>query len=155
MFAWGDWLAQPLGWFVYNRARWQLTHPQRIVLVGYGIGGLVIKSFLAQVHKAARCDNRESYPGGDCKAFQENLQGIVFYAVPHSGSSADFAKYVKIWKNRKTSKPFLDLSVGSFHEFNEQMESLHDDFRRSIKEDTMIMAIVEGCPMRQEVQFHN
>ncbi len=35
------------------------------------------------------------------------------------------------------------------------MERLNYDFSCSIKEDTMIMAIVEGCPIGQEVQFHN
>ncbi len=114
----------------------------------------MIKSFLAQVHKAARWDYRESYKG-NCKAFQENVQGIVFYAVPHSGSSEDFAKYMKICKNLKTSRSLLGLSLGPFYKFNEEMESLNCDFRRSIKEDMTIMAIVEGCPTGQEVQFHN
>ncbi len=115
----------------------------------------MIKSFLAQVHKAVRWDKGECYKGRDCKAFQKNLKGIVFYGVPHSGSEEDFAKYMKICKNLKTSGSFLGLSVGSFDEFNEEMESLNDDFRRSIKEDMKIMAIVEGRPMGQEVQFHN
>jgi len=133
-----------------------------IALVGCGIGGLVIKYFLAEVDKVARGqtsipENCKAFPE-NCKAFQENLQGIVFYAVPHSGSSEDFAKYTKICKNVQTSRSFLNLSLGSgisFHEFNQQMEQLNCDFRCSIKEDTMIVAIVEGRPMGQEVQFHN
>jgi len=138
------------------------SHPQTIVLVGYGIGGLVIKYFLALVEKVA--SGQTSITGNgkafqeNCKVFQENLQGIVFYAVPHSGSSEDFAKYTKICKNMQTSRSFLNLSLGSgisFHKFNQQMEQLNCDFRCSIKEDTMIMAIVEGHPMGQEVQFHN
>jgi len=132
------------------------------VLVGYGIGGLVIKYFLAQIDKVAR--GQTSIPENgkafreNCKAFQENLQGIVFYAVPHSGSSEDFAKYTKICKNMPTSRSFSNLSLGSgisFREFNRQIAELNGDFRCSIKEDTMIMAIVEGRPMGQEVQFHN
>jgi hypothetical protein len=125
------------------------------VLVGYGIGGLVIKCFLAQVDKVA---SRQSSISENCKAFQENLQGIVFYAVPHSGSSEDFAKYTKIWNDLIISRSFLNLSVESgrsLYEFNQEIEQLNDDFSCSIKEDTMIMAIVEGRPMGQEVQFHN
>jgi hypothetical protein len=125
------------------------------VLVGYGIGGLVIKCFLAQFDKFAW---RQSSISENCKAFQENLQGIVFYAVPHSGSSEDFAKYTKIWNNWITSTSFFNLSEESeisFYKFNQQMERLNYDFSCSIKEDTMIMAIVEGCPIGQEVQFHN
>ncbi len=111
----------------------------------------MIKSFFVQVDKVA---SRQSSISENCKAFQENLQGIVFYAVPHSGSSEDFAKYTRIWNDVTTSRLFLNLSVESFHEFNQQMEQLNCDFSCSIKEDTMVMAIVEGRPMGQEVQFH-
>jgi triacylglycerol esterase/lipase EstA (alpha/beta hydrolase family) len=117
-----------LGWFVYNSARWHLTHPQMIVLVGHGIGGLAIKYFLAQVDKHA---SSRSFISQNCKAFQENLQGIVFYALPRSESSE-----------------YYNLSVA-------YKEQLNFDFSSSIKEDTMIMAIVEGRPIGQEVQFHN
>ncbi len=138
---------------MYNSARWQLTHPQIIVLVGYSIGRLVMKRFLAQVDKVAM--QHTSTPG-NCKAFQENLQGIVFYAVPHSGSSKDFEKYKNICKNVHTSTVFSDLSGDmSLQKFNQRMEQLDFHFRCSIKGDTMIMAIVEGCPMGQEVLFHN
>jgi hypothetical protein len=132
------------------------------LLVGYGIGGLVIKHFLAQVDKVSR--GQTSIPENgkasqeNCKGFQENLQGIVFYAVPHSGSSQDFAKYMKFCKNLQTSTSFSNLSLGSgisCNKFNEQMVELNCDFRCSIKEDTIIMAIVEGRPMGQEVQFRN
>ncbi|CAK9869024.1 unnamed protein product [Sphagnum jensenii] len=133
-----------------DSARWHLTHPQRIVLVGYGIGGLVIKYFLAQVDKVARGTMLLSSTQGNCKAFQENLEGIVFYAVPHSGSSEDFAKYMKFYKNPQNPY-FSNLSLESFRKFPQLMEELDSDFRYSIKGDTIIMAIVEGCPMGQEV----
>jgi len=122
------------------------------VLVGHGIGGLVIKSFLAHVDKVAM----HSSSPGNCKAFQENLQGIVFYAVPHYGSSEDFEKYTKICNNVRTATFFFkdQLEDMSFLDFTDWMPQLDLDFTRSIKEDTMIMAI-EGHPMGQEVQFHN
>jgi hypothetical protein len=112
-----------------------------------------MKRFLAEVDKVAM--QHTSTPG-NCKAFQENLQGIVFYAVPHSGSSEDFEKYKNICKNVHTSTVFSDLSGDmSLQKFNQRMEQLDYNFRCSIKGDTMIMAIVEGRPMGQEVQFHN
>jgi hypothetical protein len=115
----------------------------------------VIKSFLAQVDKVPRDNMLLSSTQGNCKAFQENLQGIVFYAVPHSGSSQDFAKYMKFCRNVQTSNLLFNLARISFPEFTKQMEKLDFDFRYSIKGDTIIMAIVEGRPMGQEVQFHN
>ncbi len=113
-----------------------------------------MKRFLAGVDKVAM---QHTSTQGNCKAFQENLQGIVFYAVPHSGLSEDFEKYKIICENLHISFAFYDLSpiVMTLEEFNEEMEQLDFDFRSSIKEDTMIMAIVEGRPMGQEVQFHN
>ncbi|CAN5963909.1 unnamed protein product [Sphagnum jensenii] len=126
--------------------RWHLTHPQTIVLVGYGIGGLVIKRFLAEVDKVAM---QHTSTSGICKAFQENLQGIVFYAVPHSGSFEDFKKYHNICKNLDTPSGF---SGGMpLQKFSQQMKQLDSDFRCSITGDTMIMAIVEGRPMGQQV----
>jgi hypothetical protein len=156
MFRWGDWPAQPLGWFVYNSGRWHPTHPQTILLVGDCIAGLVIKYFLAKVDKVASDTMLLSSTRGNCKAFQENLQGIVFYSVPHSGSSKDFEKYMKFCEKVQNPKyDFRDLNHESFQEFAGRMEGLDSDFRYSFKEDTMIMAIVEGRPMGQAVQFHN
>jgi hypothetical protein len=121
------------------------------VLVGYGIGGLVIKRFLAEVDKVAM---QHTSTSGICKAFQENLQGIVFYAVPHSGSFEDFKKYHNICKNLDTPSGFFSGGM-PLQKFSQQMKQLDSDFRCSITGDTMIMAIVEGRPMGQQVQFHN
>ncbi len=114
----------------------------------------MIKYFVAQVDKVAR--SQTSIPN-NCKAFLENLQGIVFYAVPHSGSSEDVAKFMRFCKNVHTSTCILSLSTTGMplQESSQEMEKLNYVFRRLIKEDTMIMAIVEGRPMGQEVQFHN
>ncbi len=115
----------------------------------------MIKYFLAQVDKVPRDNMLLSSTQGNCKTFQENLRGIVFYAVPHSGSSQDFAKYMKFCRNLQTPNLFFDLPHVFFPEFTKQMEKLDFEFRYSIKGDTIIMAIVEGRPMGQEVQFHN
>jgi hypothetical protein len=143
-------IAYELMEILLHSVRWHLKHPQMIVLVGYGIGGLVIKRFLAEVDNVAM---QQTSTSGICKAFQENLQGIVFYGVPHSGSSEDFEKYKNICNNWDT--PSFFSGGMSLQKFNQQMKQLDSDFRCSITGDTMIMAIVEGRPMGQEVQFHN
>ncbi len=113
-----------------------------------------MKRFLFEVDRVAMLFTSTS---GNCKAFQENLQGIVFYAVPHSGSSEDVAKFMRFCKNVHTFTGILNLSTRGMplQESRQEMEKLNSDFRHSIKEDTMIMAIVEGRAMGQEVQFHN
>jgi len=61
------------------------------VLVGHSFGGLVIKSLINETKR--RFHGAETNPLDKkviCKAkeFLENLKGIVFYAVPHSGADA-------------------------------------------------------------------
>jgi hypothetical protein len=60
------------------------------VLVGHSFGGLVIKSVLKEAHKRAQLTNPKNkidqQDTTSAKRFLENLKGVVFYAVPHSGS---------------------------------------------------------------------
>jgi len=60
------------------------------VLVGHSFGGLVIKSMLKEACKRAQLTNPKNkidqQDTTSAKRFLENLKGVVFYAVPHSGS---------------------------------------------------------------------
>jgi len=49
------------------------------VLVGHGLGGLVIKSLCFVENSQEK----------RCKAFKQNIKGIVFYSVPHTASEEE------------------------------------------------------------------
>lgn len=60
------------------------------MLVGHSFGGLVIKSVLKEARKRAQLTNPKNkidlQDTTSAKIFLENLKGVVFYGVPHSGS---------------------------------------------------------------------
>jgi hypothetical protein len=60
------------------------------VLIGHCFGGLVIKSLVEEARKRTRLGNVRNAIDRKAKAsaekFLKNLKGVVFYAVPHSGS---------------------------------------------------------------------
>ncbi|CAM6041631.1 unnamed protein product [Sphagnum compactum] len=131
-------------------------HQQRIVLVGYSFGGLVIKSLVVEAKKTTQecCKNGMDRSRRDsCKAFLRNLKGIVFYSVPHSGASKDFEKYFTDANN----VPFLKSSDRSqgltrcISDFNREMAQLTTDFLGSIEDDMNRYAILEGKAMGSKV----
>jgi hypothetical protein len=81
-----------------------------------------------------------------CKAFQVNVKGIMFYAVPHIGAHKNFEAYLTDCNNI----PFLRNStrltglMRSVDAFNRQMVELSTDFENSVPTDINLYAIVEG-----------
>jgi len=66
------------------------------VLVGHGLGGLVIKSLTIEIDKVSKSAHSfESSQEARCKAFMQNIKGIVFYSVPHTTSKEEFVNYCK------------------------------------------------------------
>ncbi len=139
-------------WFVtYNKSpKWNFHQDsQKIVLVGHNFGGLVIKSLMVEVHKAVneRARNAiEKEKHARCKAFQVNVKGIMFYAVPHTGANKNFKTYLTDCNNTaflQNSKRLTGL-MRSVDTFNRQMVELSTDFEYSVPEDINLFAIVEG-----------
>jgi hypothetical protein len=55
------------------------------VLVGHVLGGLMFKNFTMEVDKVSKVDKANGeLQKAKCKAFQQNIKGIVFYSVPHT-----------------------------------------------------------------------
>jgi len=133
-----------------NNSKWQLHQgSQQIVLVGHSFGGLVIKSLMVEVDKAVKeraLSTIEKKKQARCKAFQENVKGIMFYAVPHTGIDTDFKTYLTGCNNI----PYLHNSerltglMRVADAFNRQMVDLSTDFEFSVPEDINLYAIVEG-----------
>jgi triacylglycerol esterase/lipase EstA (alpha/beta hydrolase family) len=139
-------------WFVtYSKSpKWNFHQDlQKIVLVGHSFGGLVIKSLMVEVDKAikerARSDI-ERNKQARCKAFQVNVKGIMFYAVPHIGANKNFKTYLTDCNNiafLQNSKRLTGL-MRSVDTFNRQMVELSTDFEYSVPQDMNLFAIVEG-----------
>jgi pimeloyl-ACP methyl ester carboxylesterase len=133
-----------------NSSKWQFHQAsQQIVLVGHSFGGLVIKSLMVEVDKAVKeraLSAIERSKQARCKAFQENVKGIMFYAVPHTGTDKDFKTYLTGCNNI----PYLQKSerltelMKSVDAFNRQMVDLSTDFEYSVPKDINLYAIVEG-----------
>ncbi len=139
-------------WFVtYNKSsKWNFhQNSQKIVLVGHSFGGLVIKSLMVEVDKAVkeRTQNAiERNKQAQCTAFQVNVKGIMFYAVPHIGANKNFKTYLTDCNNiafLQNSKRLTGL-MRSVDTFNRQMVELSTDFEYSVPQDINLFAIVEG-----------
>jgi len=146
-------------WFVtYKSPKWNFHQDlQKIVLVGHSFGGLVIKSLMVEVDKAVKERTRnaiERSKQARCKAFQVNVKGIMFYAVPHTGTDKDFKTYLTACNNipyLQNSKRLTGL-MRSVDAFNRQMVDLSTDFEDSVSTDINLYAIVEG---REVWLFHD
>jgi triacylglycerol esterase/lipase EstA (alpha/beta hydrolase family) len=139
-------------WFVTynNRSKWQFHQgSQQIVLVGHSFGGLVIKSLMVEVDKAVKESVRndiEEKKQARCKAFQEKVKGILFYAVPHTGANKDFKTYLTDCNNNTFLRNSTRLTglMKSVDAFNRQMGELSTDFEYSVPKKINLYAIVEG-----------
>jgi predicted alpha/beta hydrolase family esterase len=139
-------------WFVMyiNSSKWQFHQgSQQIVLVGHSFGGLVIKSLMVEVDKAVKeraLSAIEKKKQARCKAFQVNVKGILFYAVPHAGAEKHFKTYVTDCNNipfLRNSKRLTGL-MRTVDNFDRQMAQLSTDFEYAVPEDISRYAIVEG-----------
>ncbi len=146
----------------YCSTRWQLDRPQTIVLIGHGLGGFLLKSFTMQVDKVSKVDKANGeLQKAKCKAFQQNINGIVFYSVPHTTSEEECAKYWKSyldndkdWKsyldNNKYGKSYLEndlfrLFFQNPKQFSQDLISVNVGFEKSIEQQHInLFAFVEG-----------
>ncbi len=138
-----------------NSSKWQLHQgSQKIVLVGHSFGGLVIKSLMVQVHKVGKERSLEKKERAPCKAFQKNVKGIMFYAVPHIGTDKDFKTYLTGCNNIPDlqNSERLRRLMRSVDAFNRPMAELSTDFECSVPKDFNLYAIVEG---REVWLFHD
>ncbi|KAH9551425.1 hypothetical protein CY35_09G015500 [Sphagnum magellanicum] len=120
--------------------RWQLDRPQTIVLVGHGVGGILLKSFTMEVDKVSKVDKANGeLQKAICKAFQQNIKGIVFYSVPHATSEEEFATY---WKSYRP----MPMVFSNFpKQFYQDMVWLSVGFEKSIEQqDINLFAFVPG-----------
>ncbi|CAM6033450.1 unnamed protein product, partial [Sphagnum compactum] len=123
-----------------------------VALIAYSFGGLVLKSLVVEAHK--HVDQRPKNDLDDekhkcCKTFLNNVKGVVFYGVPHSGGTQYLSKYFT-WQYQQINTLSKYATQPSFSKnlepFNSQMEYLSTDFKNVIHEDLNIYAFGEGLP---------
>jgi hypothetical protein len=127
-----------------------------VALVAYSFGGLVLKSLVVEARKRVY---QRPKTGLDieiqkcCKAFLNNVKGVVFYGVPHSGATENLSKYFNSQYHQ--INPFnKDFAQPSFSRnlkpFNEQMESLSKEFKDAVHEDLNIYEFGEGLQVNKK-----
>jgi len=124
-----------------------------VALVAYSFGGLVLKTLVVEAHKHVY---QRSKNGLDdqilkcCKTFLNNVKGVVFYGVPHSGGTQSLSKYFT-WQYQQISKLRKYTTQPGFSKnleiFNPEMEYLSTDFKNAIHENVNIYAFGEGLPL--------
>jgi len=85
-----------------------------------------------------------------CETFLNNVKGVIFYGVPHSGGTQSLSKYFT-WQYQQINKLNKYVTQPSFSKnlniFNSKMEYLSMDFKDAIQEDLNIYAFGEGLPL--------
>jgi hypothetical protein len=130
-----------------------------VALIAYSFGGLVLKSLVVEVHKHVYQRPKNGLDDKVhkcCKAFFNNVKGVVFYSVPHAGGTQSLSNYF-IWKHQQinTVNKYVTQSgfLKNLESFNSQMEHLSMDFKNAIHEDLNIYAFGEGLPLDNWVRF--
>ncbi|KAH8972790.1 hypothetical protein BDL97_01G010200 [Sphagnum fallax] len=127
-----------------------------IVLVGYSFGGLITKSLVVEAQ--GQCNQRmrndvDLIMTKHCRNFINNLNGMVFYGVPHGGGTKEYFTYFKrqcqkIYSfNKMYSKTQPNLLM-NVQVFNRQMEELSVTFDQ-IKANLIVYAFGEGEPINK------
>ncbi len=154
---------------------WQLQHPHNIILVGHNFGGILIKSLIIEVNKVARrkiCqDVTEKEAKDSCEAFQHNLNGIVFYSVPHFMTTKDIQIIFDNYDNyeailtpnsakancskancSKANHSTPHHTSSAWQALSHQIEAINEDFEDSIAHDhTKICLISPGLTNKMKV----
>ncbi len=127
-----------------------------MALIAYSFGGLVLKSLVVEAYKCVyqtpknRLDNEIQKC---CKTFLNNVKGVVFYGVPHSGASENLSKYFN-WQCQQINSFNKDFGQFSFSRnlkpFNEQLESLSKEFKDVVPKDLNIYEFGEGLPVDEK-----
>ncbi len=79
-----------------------------MALVAYSFGGLVLKSLVVEVHKHVYQTPKNGLDDEIqkcCKTFLNNVKGIIFYGVPHSGATENLSKYFN-WQYQQVQQIF-------------------------------------------------
>ncbi len=135
-----------------------------MALVAYSFGGLILKSLVVEAdkHVRQRLKNRlDDEVQKCCKTFLNNVKGVVFYGVPHSGGTQYLSNYFT-WQYQQVNKLSKYATQSSFiknlESFNPQMEHLSTDFKYAVREDLNIYAFGEGLPLDKnwvKFSFHH
>ncbi|KAH8963207.1 hypothetical protein BDL97_05G140400 [Sphagnum fallax] len=132
---------------------WRLGRQHGFVLVGHCFGGLVIKSLVEEARKRARLGNVRNAIDRKAKAaaemFLKNLKGVVFYAVPHSGSKNLTSYFSRC--NQITIPSVVKLAgfMQNVQPLQLKMENLSTTFDAIVEELSInVYAFVEGKPMK-------
>jgi len=128
-----------------------------IVLVGYSFGGLITKSLV--VEAKTRCNQSmrndvDLIMNKHCRNFINNLNGMVFYGVPHGGGTNKYSTYFKqqcqnfgsFNKMYSKTQPNLLMNVQLL---NRQMEELSVNFDQ-VKANLNVYAFGEGQPINKK-----
>jgi hypothetical protein len=126
------------------------------VLIGHCFGGLVIKSLVEEARKRARLGNvRNPFDRKgktSAEMFLKNLKGVVFYAVPHSGSKNLISYFSRC--NPITIPRVVKLAgfMQNVQPLQVKMENLSTTFDAIVEELSInVYAFVEGKPMKDVV----
>ncbi|CAK9202546.1 unnamed protein product [Sphagnum troendelagicum] len=126
-----------------------------VALVAYSFGGLVLKSLVVEAHKyvyQTPINGLDDEIHECCKTFLNNVKGVIFYGVPHSGGTQYLSKYFT-WQcrqintlNKYATQPNFSRNLKPF---NQQMEYLSKDFKNAVHEDLNIYEFGEGLPLNE------
>jgi hypothetical protein len=134
--------------------KWRLGQQHGFVLIGHCFGGLVIKSLVEEACKRARLGNVRNAIDREAKAsaemFLKNLKGVVFYAVPHSGSENLISYFSRCNQIMIPGKLAGFMQNDQSHQF--KMEKSSTAFDAIVAELRInVYAFVEGKPMKDAV----
>jgi hypothetical protein len=127
------------------------------VLIGHCFGGLVIKSLVEEARNRARLGTvRNDYDRkakASAEMFLKHLKGVVFYAVPHSGSKnliSYFSRCNQIAILRRDVKLAGFMQNVQPHQL--KMEKLATTFDAIVDQLSInVYAFLEGKPMKDVV----
>jgi hypothetical protein len=124
-----------------------------MALVAYSFGGLVLKSLVVEARKHVYQRPKNALDDEIhkcCETFLNNVKGVIFYGVPHSGGTLSLSKYFT-WQyqqinmlNKYGTQPGFSKNLEIF---NSEMEYLSMDFKNAVHEDLNIYAFGEGLPL--------
>jgi len=134
--------------------QWSLGGQHGFVLIGHCFGGLVIKSLVEEARKRARLGNVRNALDRKAKEsaemFLKNLKGVVFYAVPHSGSEKLISYFSRCNQITIPGKRAAFMQIDQPHQF--KMEKSSTTFDAIAAELSLsVFALVEGKPMKDAV----
>ncbi len=122
-----------------------------MALIAYSFGGLVLKSLVVEARKHVYQRPKNGLDDEIqkcCKTFLNNVKGVVFYGVPHSGATKNLLKYFNSQREQFNKFNFAQSSFSrNLKPFNQQMESLSKEFKDVVHEDLNIYEFGEGLPI--------